>query len=109
MNQTIGLKNKGSPSLKQKSASKASRAKPKAFLRSVSIFDTIKNMTTSHIIDNNNNNNNDNKKLLNSMKDYIKDNVKKMTVKTSEFISYYLNCFNVFKSEVYDIVNFGTK
>ena len=44
-------------------------------MRSVSIFDTIKNMTTSHIIDNNNNNNNDNKKLLNSMKHYIKDNV----------------------------------
>lgn len=43
------------------------------------------------------------------MKGFIKNQLRNMSVKTSEYISYYLNCFNLFKSEVYEIVNFGTK
>ncbi|EAR94853.2 ubiquitin-conjugating enzyme family protein (macronuclear) [Tetrahymena thermophila SB210] len=44
-----------------------------------------------------------------SFKQYVKEQFNKISVKTSEFLYYYLNCFKLFKSDVIEMVNFGTQ
>ncbi|KAL4461565.1 hypothetical protein ABPG74_016189 [Tetrahymena malaccensis] len=43
-----------------------------------------------------------------SFKQYVKGQFQKISVKTSEFLCYYLNCFKLFKSDLFEMVSFGT-